>query len=172
MDYDSMSRADLVEACRSRGLPTYGNKDALASRLRDGETGGGREEVAPTVAAGPPPAEPEDDLAELLGDSAVVVTAEPDEPERAGAPAPVAPPAPAEQPAPDRSLPPGVFHARFPAPDELDDNIHHQMQLDTRQAAIDAGYQPRGGLYGARRVGPGPYVDGRPTVVYEILVRQ
>lgn len=82
------------------------------------------------------------------------------------------PPRPAPEPmdpTPAAPATPGaaVFRMTHPAVrDGVDEATHLAYRLRTWEAAQEAGHQPRGGQFGARRVGTSP--DGE---VYEISVR-
>ncbi|MEU8902190.1 SAP domain-containing protein [Streptomyces mirabilis] len=136
MDYEQMSTRELQEECRRRGLPSGRVKAELVQRLTD----------ADAANAG----SADDDFADSTTDSTDVAdkTADPEPAQPASAP-PVEP------------SPPGVFRLDFEAeaggPDE---ESHLAYRQATLQAAVEAGYVPRGDAY---RTGT---VDGRE--VYEV----
>jgi hypothetical protein len=142
-DFEDMTRAELVDLCTERGLPTYGAKPALAERLR-----------AAGEAASPEPDpfadEEPDDGAETVDDP------DPEEPDgaedgRADAGPPALPRAAVR-----------AYRATYDV-DEWDDDTHDELCGRVVAEAQAAGHRTRGG---GHRVGG---VDRSHT--YEVSVR-
>lgn len=148
-DYNDLTNRELLNELESRGLGhVKGNKAKLVAALEANDVEA--EEDAPdetdqdTTAAQP-------DLAE---DDANDEAPASDQGETAGQPV---------------AASPRMYRAEFPLPvGGFSDAFHAECIAKTRQAAIDAGFTPRGNnLHSAHRVGWG---DG--TAVYEVSVRR
>jgi hypothetical protein len=139
-DFETMSRAELVDLCTSRGLPTYGAKAALLDRLRVAE------EVATPVRVLAPHVCVTSDGMRI---DCLCSTGEDHDESHMDSP-PADPAAVAEAPAetaaaPVRDTPKGgVFTARYDI-DELDDDEHAELCARIVADAAAAGWRTRGG---------------------------
>lgn len=142
--YEEWGWQELRAEAKVRGLPATGTKRDLAGLLWD------YDEENP---------EPEPEAEPLR------------EPERIVKVIPVSPaeetPAPTPQP-PERRT--GLFRREYPVPAEgFTDEFHRECLLSIHAEAIREGLFPRGGPYGANRVGWGE-ANGVKTAVYEDYV--
>ena len=148
-EYDKWAQPALREELAKRELPTSGTNPEMVARLREHDA-----------------ANPADD--DLLGDddAARIVAAPP--PAQV---APQAPQAPAAPPAPEPEREqPKTFRVAFDVRGELSTSNHEDNRYRAYQAAIDAGYSPRGGLAAAYRVGVERGSGGTNRAVYEVIL--
>lgn len=158
--WDSLSKAELIEECKARGLPITGAKPALVARLEKDE------------------AEQEQDVAEMAADEAEDV----DPPESPDQPAETV----SDGPSALEELPAGhdlsklgqapemvhEYHAEFDLPESfefLHEELDHNWKIRARNEAIEAGHSPIGGAFAAHNIAMGSR-DGKATIVYAVPI--
>lgn len=167
--YEELSRAELVEECKARGLKENGNKQLLIERLEaDDLAEASRADESEKASAEDVPDAPE---------MAATETEAPDAPESPDKPAEVVSDQPSghEFPATLGQVAPsgGTYQAEFDLPDGyefLEEYLDLGWKLQARDAAIAAGREPIGGAYAAHNVGFGSR-DGKRTIIYQVPVK-
>jgi hypothetical protein len=171
--WDQLNKAELVEECKTRGLPTGGGKQQLATRLENYDRENPDQDDLPF----PDEGEQEDapDGPELAGDET-----------GAGDPPPNPYDPPDDDDGPDKGLDPAAtdpdpaeipsgntFQAEFDLPagfDLLHEDLDLSWKLQARDLAIEAGHTPLGGAYAAHNVRYGSR-DGKTTIIYNVPIK-
>jgi hypothetical protein len=165
--YDELLKDKLREMCDSRGLPVSGNKDELIARLEDDDDAqkavdSDSDDLLdgiddPSESHGEPPGGPDPGDATP---SPIEDDGEPPEPPADDEPGPVAADKPAERPR--------WVDYPYPCPGELTNEAHYGWIHQSRQDALQAGLNPRGGGYRERF----EVVGGIRHAVYRVLLRR
>jgi len=167
--YEELSRAELVEECKARGLKENGNKQLLIQRLE-------ADDAAEASRADESEAESGEDVPEAP-EMAAPESEAPDAPESPAKPAEVV----SDQPS-GHNIPPylgqvvpsgDTYHAEFDLPagyELLHEDLDMSWKLQARDAAIADGREPLGGAYAAHNIGFGSR-DGKQTIIYRVPVK-
>ena len=165
--YEELSRAELVEECKARGLKDNGNKQLLIQRLEADDA---------AEASRADEAESSEDVPEAP-EMAATGSEAPDAPESPDQPAEVVSDQPSGHAIPlilGQAAPSGdTYYAEFDLPagyELLDEDLDLSWKLQARDAAIADGREPLGGAYAAHNIGFGSR-DGKQTIIYRVPVK-
>lgn len=179
--WEELTRAELVEECKARGLVVTGSKPALIERLErheseapPAEEAASEEEPELPFGEGRNPYDPPESAEDAVDGPEVVEEGQEDPDPEKDPEEPAEKPSGPSEPPEQAPVPSGnMHHVEFDLPDGyelLHEDLDHGWKLRARDEAIAAGHQPIGGAYAAHHVRFGSR-DGKPTIIYRVPIR-